>query len=95
VDHAAVFVRVAGVLAACSASTAALENEPAGHTATDSQRIAEAAVASLRWAIAAGFRDLDQIRRDTRFDSLRSREDLRALLGSDVKPSSMAGPEAG
>jgi serine/threonine-protein kinase len=94
-EQAAVFVRVAGVLAACSASTAALENELADHTATESRLLADGAVASLGWAIAAGFRDLDQIRRDNRFDSLRSREDLKALLGSDAKPSTVAGPEAG
>jgi serine/threonine-protein kinase len=95
VEQAAVFVRVAGVLAACSASTAAIENESASHAATESRLFADRAVASLRSAIAVGFRDLDQIRRDTRFDALRSREDLRALLGSDTKQSSMAGPEAG
>jgi serine/threonine-protein kinase len=86
VEQAGVFVRVAGVLAACSAATAALENEPAGPTATESRLFADGAVASLRWAIVVGFRDLDQIRRDTRFDSLRSGEELRALLGGDAQP---------
>jgi serine/threonine-protein kinase len=80
VEQAAVFVRVAGVLAACSASAAALGNEPAGPAATESQRFADGAVASLHAAIENGFRDLDQIRRDPRFDVLRSRDDLRDLL---------------
>ena len=93
-EDASLLTRVAGVLAACSASTAAIGDEPAGDPLSESRIFADGAVAALHSAIAVGFNDFDQIRRDTRFDSLRSREDLRALLGRDAKPS-LAGPEGG
>jgi len=86
-EHAALLTRVAGILATCSASTAAIGPEPAGDPVSESRLFADGAVASLRSALAAGFPDLDQIRRDPRFARLRSREDLRTLLNEEAEPS--------
>jgi serine/threonine-protein kinase len=53
-------------------------------------RCAGLAVAALRQAAAKGFRDLDRVRKDRELDSLRSRDDFRAIVAdlekNDKKP---------
>jgi hypothetical protein len=57
----------------------ARENE-SGITVKDADAAGEQAVAALRRAIAAGFRDLAGIRKETDLDSLRERPDFEKVL---------------
>jgi tetratricopeptide (TPR) repeat protein len=50
----------------------------------DRRHEAEEAVAALRRAIAAGWRDRDQLREDPDLASLRDRDDFRALVGETL-----------
>ena len=45
----------------------------------EGKREAALAVETLRKAVAAGFRDLEQLRKDTDLNALRGREDFKAL----------------
>jgi eukaryotic-like serine/threonine-protein kinase len=50
----------------------------------DRRQEADQAVAALRRAIAAGWRDRDQLREDPDLASLRDRDDFRALMGGTL-----------
>jgi len=47
---------------------------------SEGERYGELAMAALREAISAGYRDVTEMRRDTKLDPLRSRSDFQALL---------------
>jgi serine/threonine-protein kinase len=59
----------------------ALNSARAGPDEDRRRREADAAVAALRRALAAGWRDRSQIREDPDLSGLRDREDFRALTG--------------
>jgi tetratricopeptide (TPR) repeat protein len=61
-----------------------------GVTTADAQASAEQAMAALRRATAAGYHDLDNMRKDIALDSLRKRPDFEKLLAdleTDIKAS--------
>jgi hypothetical protein len=51
-----------------------------GLTTADAPAAAEQAITTLRRAIAAGYRDLANMRKDTDLDSLRKRPDFEQML---------------
>src|SRR5262249_27777269 len=62
--------------AACAVSLCV----PLADKADEKEKHAARAVALLKQAIAAGYKDLDHIQKDTDFDPLRQRDDFRQLL---------------
>jgi hypothetical protein len=68
-------------LACCQALLAGVAAEPgSGVTAAEGRAEAERAMATLRRAVAGGYRDRANMRTDTDLDPLRSREDFRLLM---------------
>jgi serine/threonine-protein kinase len=65
---------------ACIYSLCSMET-PRGHfTLAERTAYSDRAIAALRRAIAAGYRDIDEIRRDPAINPLRSRADFQALF---------------
>ncbi len=60
-------------------STMATQSGP-GSKVGDARAEADKSMASLNRALAAGFRNVDQICKDPDFDGLRSRDDFKKLL---------------
>jgi tetratricopeptide (TPR) repeat protein len=62
-----------------------------GLTAADAHDAGEHALATLRRAIAAGYHDLANLRKDTDLDSLRTRPDFQKLLAEVEKDTKVSG----
>jgi hypothetical protein len=72
---------------AVAAGAFARANQPAEATAD-----ADRAMACLRKAVAAGYRDGDHMEKDSDLDALRGREDFQALLATLLRPSEATSP---
>jgi serine/threonine protein kinase len=72
---------VSGAAAAMLPPLAGLASEAAsGLTAADGQALADQAMKTLSAAVAAGYRDVAHMRKDTDLDALRKRDDFQKLL---------------
>jgi tetratricopeptide (TPR) repeat protein len=65
-----------------------------GLKAGETRSEADQAIAVLDKAVGAGFRNIDQIRKDADFDSLRQRDDFKKLL-QRLEPSPPPAPSSG
>jgi tetratricopeptide (TPR) repeat protein len=72
--------QVAADLAATAAAVAKDKTELSAEEAAQRRRCEDAAVETLRQAVAAGYRDADALQKDPRLAALRGRHDFQALL---------------
>jgi tetratricopeptide (TPR) repeat protein len=85
--------------AACGLSLCipVVEKDPqadAGRRQQQARFYGDRALALLRTAVARGYKDLANLKKDTDLDPLRGRDDFRNLLG-DVEAAARAGPKKG
>ena len=79
--------------ACCHAALASLAGRPdSGVSAVEGQKVADEAMNWLKRAVAKGYRNREQIRIESAFDSVRKREDFNALF-TETEPKSPAKQE--
>jgi hypothetical protein len=85
--------KAACVLAGCTPLAAKDAKLPEARRQELAKEYADRAVAALRQAVADGYRDAAQLRKDPDLDPLRGRDDFRKLLAELEKRASKGKPQ--
>ena len=91
-DSATEMLRAGSFMARCVPLASADSQLPVSRRAELAETYAKRAIELLGEAASKGYRDVDAVRKDQGFDSLRARSDFRTLLAGLEKPSSGLGP---